>query len=90
MRRYPSALPPMEYTGCMQVHNVREGGFFTFKNQTWHIGKAFAKLPVGLRPSAQSDGQWEVYFCHHKLGLLDLNQPAHPKHALRSIYPTQP
>jgi hypothetical protein len=74
----------------MQIRTPREGGFFTFKNQTWHVGRAFRELPIGLRPSAQSDGQWEVYFCHHKIGLIDLNDPLQPKHTLRSIYPTSP
>jgi hypothetical protein len=87
VRNYPAVLPPIEYPASMQVHRLREGGFFTFKNQTWYVGRAFGEQPIGLRPSAQSDGLWEVYFCHHKLGLIDLNQPAHSKHSLRSIYP---
>jgi transposase InsO family protein len=88
VRNFPSALPAIEYPSCMLVRTLRAEGFFTFKSQTWYVGKAFAELPIGLRPSAQSDQQWEVYFCHHKLGLIDLNQPAHPKHTLRTIYST--
>lgn len=88
VRSLPTTLPLIEYPSVMQIRTPRECGFFTFKNQTWHVGRAFRELPIGLRPSAQSDGQWEVYFCHHKIGLIDLNQPSQPKHTLRSIYST--
>jgi transposase InsO family protein len=89
-RSLPSALPPIEYASGLTVRTLRSGGFFTFAGQTWYVGRAFAGLPLGHRPSAQSEGQWEVYFSHHKLGIINLNHPTEPKHKLRSIYTSIP
>jgi transposase InsO family protein len=85
-RSLPAALPALEYAAGLQVQIVRPQGAITFGGQSWYIGRAFVGLPVGLRPSPQADGQYEVWFAHHRIGQLDLNQPRHPKHALRSIY----
>jgi len=84
VRALPSHLPLPEYAE-MHVRIVRAKGVITFGNQTWYIGEAFAALPVGLRPSPQADGQWEVYFFHFKLGLLDLSTPNATKHIARRL-----
>lgn len=84
VRALPGHLPLPEYAG-MEVRVVRSKGVITFGNQTWHIGNAFASLPVGLRPSPQADGQWEVYFCHFRIGCLDLTTPRSAKHILRPL-----
>ncbi|HVT92060.1 MAG TPA: IS481 family transposase [Bryobacteraceae bacterium] len=86
VRALPSKLPDLEYPG-MQVREVRSKGVITFGNQTWLIGAAFASLPIGLRPSPQADGQWEVYFSFFKLGELDLTTRPYAKHILRSLSP---
>ena len=49
------------------------------------IGKAFASLAIGLRPSPQADGQWEAYFGAFKLGLLDFTVPQTDKHSIRRL-----
>lgn len=85
-RAMPEQLPPLEYSAEMRVHTVRTGGFISFANQTWGIGRAFVGLPIGLRPSPQADGQWQVWFGHYQLGTMDLTTPLQPKHTLRSIY----
>lgn len=84
VRALPAALPELEYSG-MDVRVVRAKGVITFRNQTWAIGKAFAELPLGLRPSAQAEGQWEVYFGFFKLGILDFTSPHSDKHAVRRL-----
>ena len=86
----PAGLPPLEYPAGTQVRVLPPNGRFMFGHQTWYVGKAFAGLPIGLRPSAQADGQWEVFFSFHRLGSLDLRSPAQPKHTLRSIYSASP
>lgn len=86
-RHAPSGLPPIEYPAGTTVRTLRENGCFTLGGQTWYVGRAFGELPIGLRPSAQADGQWEVFFGQHRLGSLDLNTPKLLKHSLRSIYP---
>jgi transposase InsO family protein len=84
VRALPAQLAPLEYPG-MEVRTVRDRGVITFGNQTWCIGKAFAALPIGLRPSPQADGQWEAFFAFFKLGLLDLTGTPVPKHAVRHL-----
>lgn len=86
VRPLPPQLPPIEYPLGTQVVTLRRSGLLTFGGQTWYVGKAFGGLPIGLRPSAQADGQWEVFFCHHRLGHLDLISAREPKHTARSIY----
>lgn len=86
VRNLPATLPAFDYPAGTQVVRVRPQGVITFGNQTWYIGRAFAGLPIGLRPSPQSDGQWLIWFHHHRIGQLDLRTPAQPKHKLRSIY----
>jgi transposase InsO family protein len=87
-RRRAAVLPPLEYATEYRVQRVRTSGVITFAAQSWQIGRAFAGLPIGLRPSAQADGQWEVWFGQHRLGLIDLTLPRLGKHQLRSIYPS--
>lgn len=85
-RRLPVSLPALEYASGLTVKPVRACGFLTFHGQTWYVGRPFAGLAIGLRPSPQADGKWEVWFAHHLLGHLDLRLPLQPKHTLRSIY----
>jgi len=85
VRAMPRLLPALEYSSAMPVRVVRSKGVITFGNQTWHIGNAFASLPVGLRPSPQADGQWEVHFGHFCLGHLDLRQPHLAKYLIRPL-----
>jgi transposase InsO family protein len=85
-RSLPAALPAIEYPTTDKVLRVRSAGIVTFRAQTWQVGRAFAGLSIGLRPNAQTDGQWDVFFCHHQLGQLDLAAARLGKHQLRSIY----
>ena len=89
-RSLPAALPPLDYASGCTVRVVRTNGAVTFGGQTWYVGRAFAGLPVGLRPRPPADGQWLVWFAHHRLGQLDLCASPQPKHQLRSIYPSAP
>jgi transposase InsO family protein len=91
VRSVPMHLPPIAYAAGTQVVCLRANGLFTFGGQTWYVGRAFGALSIGLRARAQADGQWEVYFCHHRLGRLDLTTARLPKHQARSIYlPSDP
>jgi transposase InsO family protein len=87
-RSLPASLPAFDYASETTVRVVQTKGKITFGSQTWYVGRAFAGLPIGLRPSPQADGQWEVWFAHHHLGHLDLRSPRQPKHQYRSIYLT--
>jgi transposase InsO family protein len=89
-RAMPTHLSAVDYPMETRVHTLRANGAITFGGQTWYVGRAFARLPIGLRPSAQADGQWEVHFAQHRLGLIDLTSPRVDKHTLRSIYAAKP
>jgi transposase InsO family protein len=84
VRPMPTTLPALEYPQ-MEVRVVRAKGVITFRNQSWYLGEAFASLPVGLRPSPQADGQWEVYFACFRLGLLDFTLPNSAKYIARPV-----
>lgn len=85
-RSLPSVLPLIEYPVQTLVRRVRTYGIITWHNRTWYVGRAFAGQPIGLRPSPQTDGLWEVYFGHQRIGGIDLTTPAKAKHQLQSIY----
>ena len=89
VRAMPAHLPVLEYS-AMEVRVVRAKGVITFRNHTWAIGQAFASLPIGLRPSPQADGQWEVYFSFFKLGILDLTSLTSAKHTVHRLSSLRP
>lgn len=81
-RSLPAVLPAIEYPAGTTVCLAPRNGWIGFGGQRWYVGRAFGGLPIGLRPSAQADGQWEVFFDLHRLGSLDLRLPP----GLHSIY----
>jgi len=70
-RRYPEQLPPIEYGPADIVRKVRHYGHIKFEGREYHVGSAFYGLHVALRQTT-TDGLFDVYFCHHKIGALDL------------------
>jgi transposase InsO family protein len=87
-RNLPADLPAIDYPLHDTVKRVRTEGAIFLGGRSWYVGRAFGGLPVGLRPSAQTDGQWEVYFCDHRLGHIDLTTPPTAGPRSRSIYTT--
>ena len=90
-RILPASLPPIEYGPGDLVRTVKAKGDLTWSNRTYYLGQGFARQPVALRPTA-TDGLHEVYFCHQRLGWIDLRlPPAKSKHhylPLRKIRPS--
>ena len=70
-RRYPEQLPAIEYGPSDIVRKVRYYGHIKYAGQEYHVGKAFYGLHVALRPT-NTDGLFDVFFCQHKIGALDL------------------
>jgi len=70
-RRYPEQLPAIEYGPTDIVRKVRHYGHIKYEGREYHIGSAFYGLPVALRQTT-TDGLFDVYFCRHKIGALDL------------------
>jgi transposase InsO family protein len=70
-RRYPEQLPVIEYGPTDIVRKVRHYGHIKFEGREYHVGSAFYGLHVALRQTT-TDGLFDVYFCQHKIGALDL------------------
>lgn len=70
-RAFPDPLPAIEYGPGDIVRKVMDGGVISYRNREYRIGKAFTGHPVALR-ATRTDGVLEVFFCHEKLGRIDL------------------
>ena len=70
-RRYPQRLPAIEYGPTDIVRKVRHYGHIKYEGREYHVGSAFYGLHVALRQTT-TDGLFDVYFCQHKIGALDL------------------
>lgn len=74
-RPFPETLPPVEYGPDDIVRQVHRSGQISYRSR-WHfVSQALRGQPVALRPTA-TDGVLAVYYCEHRLGALDLRQPA--------------
>ena len=73
-RSFPEMLPPIAYGPGDIVRKVQAEGLISYQNRTFHLSKAFRALPVALRPTTE-DGILEVFFCHQRIGRIDLHQP---------------
>jgi transposase InsO family protein len=71
-RPFPDSLPPIEYGPGDIVRKADKDGRISFNNRLWRIGKAFARLPIALRPTLQ-DGFYELRFCAQPIGRIDLH-----------------
>ena len=70
-RRYPEQLPAIEYGPADIIRKVRHFGHIKYAGREYHVGSAFYGLQVALRQTT-TDDFFDVYFCQHKLGSLDL------------------
>lgn len=71
-RRFPDALPPIQYPSAAYIRKVQDGGFVHFKGRLFRISRAFHGYPVGLIPTT-TDGVYNLMFCNHKITTIDLN-----------------
>lgn len=71
LRRFPEQLPAIEYGPADIVRKVRRFGHIKYEGREYHVGSAFYGLQVALRPTI-TDGLFDVFFCNHKIGKLDL------------------
>jgi transposase InsO family protein len=89
-RSLPKHLPPIEYGPADHLFTVKSKGEITWKNRTYYLGNGFAKQPIALRPS-NTDGLYEVFFCHQRLGWIDLHQsPAQSKNHYLNLLKSKP
>jgi len=73
-RSMPSKLPEVVYGPDDIVRRVQEGGRITIYGRRLRVGKALIGHDVALRPRLDRDGVFDVYFCHHKLEPIELEQ----------------
>ena len=74
-RTLPRVLPSVEYGAHELVRPVKNKGEITFRSRFYYVGRAFAGLPVALRPTA-TDGVYRVCLAAFTLGLLDAASPS--------------
>lgn len=83
-RAYPETLPAIEYGPGDMVRQVSIDGTIHFRGHEIKLSKAFRGQPVALRPSV-NDGAWDVYYCQHEIGQLDLRGEAKGRAAVPSF-----
>jgi len=89
-RSLPASLAPIEYSPGDLVRTVKGKGELTWQHRTYFLGQGFARQPVALRPTA-ADGLYEIYFCHQRLGWINLQDPpAKSVHHYLALHKTRP
>jgi transposase InsO family protein len=71
-RTFTDLLPSIEYGPDDIVRKVQAKGEFSFRNQLFKIGKAFAGLPIALRPTL-TDGSYDVFLSWKRIAQINLN-----------------
>lgn len=74
-RAYPEKLPDIEYGPDDMVVRVKSLGLIRFRGRTYKLSTPLRGQPVTIRPNAEIDGLFDVFFVHHKLRQIDLREP---------------
>ena len=74
-RPFPEKIEPYDYGPEAIVRRVDADGWLSFRNRPVKLGRAFAYRRIALRPTDQ-DGCFDVLFCAHRVGALDLREAA--------------
>jgi transposase InsO family protein len=72
-RSMPAKLPALEYGPDDLVRRVGKNGRISLHGRNLRVGKALIGQHVALRPQADRDGVFNVYFCHQKITAIDLS-----------------
>ena len=70
-RSFPETLPTIEYDSSDEVLTVHGRGHIYYRGRQIRVGKAFRNYPVALRQASQ-EGQLDIYFCHQRIGHINL------------------
>ena len=71
---YPQQLPEFEYGPDDVLAKVYDSRF-RFQKRYFSIAKGLLGQHIAIRPNAESDGLFDIYFCHHFLRTFDVNTP---------------
>jgi transposase InsO family protein len=75
-RAYPEKLPAIEYGPGDIVVRVTWNGEYRAFGRRYKAPKGLMGLDIALRPaSREKDGVYDLFFCHHRFGKLDLHKP---------------
>jgi transposase InsO family protein len=74
-RSFPEKIEPFDYGPEAIVRRVDGDGWLSFRNRPIKLGRAFSYRRVALRATDQ-DGCFDVLFCAHKVGALNLREAA--------------
>ncbi|MFG6469347.1 IS481 family transposase [Roseateles sp. BYS87W] len=72
---YSPTMRRIEYPDTDCVVTVSWNGFIHFRQRKLHVSSALQGQPIGIRPSAECDGVYDVYFCHQRFTQFDLREP---------------
>jgi transposase InsO family protein len=72
-RPFPESFPPIEYGSTDIVRKVQNGGIIHFKGREFQAPRALVGFPIALRPRAQCDGCFEIYFVRQLIMVINLN-----------------
>ena len=73
-RSYPQELPAIEYGLQDTVVMVKALGEIRFQGNRYKLSSALRGMPVAVRAIDARDGCYGVYFMHHKLREIDLQE----------------
>jgi len=71
-RAFPATLPPIHYAPDDEVRRVGWCGELRFRGQRYKLSSALAHHDVAVRPRANEDGVFDVFFAHHRCLSIDL------------------
>jgi transposase InsO family protein len=71
-RTFPEVLPPIEYGSTDIVRKVHDKGIVFFKGREFRVPQALVGFPIALRPRAQCDGLFELYFVRQLVMIINL------------------
>ena len=69
---YPHRLAPIEYPEHDCVVTVGWNGQVQFQGHKLRLSSALHRLPVAFRACPETDGVYDVYFCHQRFKQFDL------------------
>ena len=72
-RAFPEDLPAIDYGPDDDVVRVTWNGELRFRGQKYKVSSALHRHDVAIRPRANEDGIFDVFFAHHRCLTIDLN-----------------
>ena len=72
-RVFPEQLPAVDYPQGVTLRRVQDHGALHYRGRTYRLSKALRGYPVALQPNIDHDGLLDVYFCHQRVGELNLH-----------------